>query len=179
MKDKLDPTQGSSSIGGRDMGYASVKGVPSSAETERLSLVGPFMIIGVEEVSSWREKYQLSDEVVIRIPGPIDRVSEILEISSGQWNPPSWRTLIAMQNLGDLEGLVIGVAEVLHSYFISPLNGGEGRYHMHPRLKEPPIQEIPKMERKRRPVFESRWTEKFEFMHLPGFSLIWRVAGGL
>ncbi|WZZ78187.1 hypothetical protein YC2023_098759 [Brassica napus] len=80
-----------------------------------------------------------------------------------------------MQNLGDLEGLVIGVAEGLYSYSISPLNGGEGRYHLHPHNKELPVQEISKKERKRHPVFDGRWTEKFAFMRLPGFSSVWRI----
>ncbi|WZZ50775.1 hypothetical protein YC2023_050882 [Brassica napus] len=47
--------------------------------------------------------------------------------------------------------------------------GGEGRYH--PRNRELPVQEIPKNERKRHPVFDGRWTEKFAFMRLPGFPL--------
>ncbi|KAG2298965.1 hypothetical protein Bca52824_035437 [Brassica carinata] len=179
MKDKPDPTQGSSSIQGGNLGYAAIEDMLSAVETESLPLVGPLSVIGVEEVASWRQRDQLPDYVVTRLPGRIDRVSEMLEISPGQLNPPSWRTLIAMQNLGDLEGLVIGVSEVLYSYFISPLNGAEGRYHLHPRLKEPPVQEIPKKERKRHLVFESYWTEKFAFMYLSGFSPIWCVAGGL
>ncbi|KAG2328616.1 hypothetical protein Bca52824_011344 [Brassica carinata] len=134
----------------RGSGNATVEGVTPAVEVEGLPLVGPLSIIRVAEVANWRENYQLSDDVVIRIPGPIDRVSdfdvdevpvyegffesgfrdrvpslvakvsESLGISPGPLNPPSWRTLIALQNLGDLEGLVIGVAEVLHSYFISP-----------------------------------------------------------
>ena len=91
------------------------------------------MTIGVEEVANWREKYHLSNDITIRIPGPVYRVSdfeikeipvfegffesgfrdrvpslvakvsEALEISLGKLNPPSWKTLIAMQNLGDLD----------------------------------------------------------------------------
>ena len=83
-----------------------------------------------------------------------------------------------MQNLGDLEGLTIGVTDVWYSYAISPLNGGEWRYHLHPRGRELPVQEILKKERKRHPVFDGRWTEKFAFMHLLGFSYVWRAAGG-
>ncbi|KAL0730580.1 hypothetical protein Bca4012_026673 [Brassica carinata] len=162
----------SSSIGARDLGHATVEGALPAVVVEGLPPVGPLLIIGMEEVAKWREKYQLSDDIVAKI-------SEFLGISPGQVNPPSWKTLMALQNLGDLEGLVIGVAKVLHSYFISPLNGGEGRYHLHPHLKDPLVQEVPKRKRKRHPVFESRWTEKFAFMHLPGFSPVWRVAGGL
>lgn len=106
-------------------------------------------------------------------------MSEALGISPGLLNRPSWRALIAMQNLGDLEGLVTGVAEVLYSYSNSPLNGGEGRYHLHPRNRELPVQEIPKNERKRHPAFDGRWTEKLTFMRLPGVSLVWHLACGL
>ncbi|KAH0858916.1 LOW QUALITY PROTEIN: hypothetical protein HID58_087177 [Brassica napus] len=38
--------------------------------------VGPLSILGVEEAANWREKYHLSDDIAIRIPGPIDRVSD-------------------------------------------------------------------------------------------------------
>lgn len=84
-----------------------------------------------------------------------------------------------MRNLGDLEGLVLGVAEVMYSYFISPLNGGEWRYHVHPYNREPPVQDISKKERKRHPVFDGCWTKRFAFMHLPEFSSIWCLAGGM
>ena len=127
--------------------------------------MGPLSSIGVEEIVSWRVKYHLPDDAVIRIPGLIDRVSdfdpnevpvyegffesgfrvrvpslvakvsEAMEICPGQQNPPSWRIMIALQNLGDLESLTIGVAEVLYSYAITPLNGGEQRYHLHPRCE--------------------------------------------
>ena len=129
-------------------------------------------MIGAEEVTVWRKKYELPDDVVIQVPDPEDRVSdfgvdevpvyegyfasgfrdripslvakisETLGISPGQLNPPAWRTLLALQNLGDLNGLVIGVAEVLHSYVVSPLSGAEWRYHLLPRGKEPPVKEI-------------------------------------
>ncbi|KAG2265552.1 hypothetical protein Bca52824_072631 [Brassica carinata] len=109
---------------------------------DRLSPVGPLSVIGVEEVANWRKKFRLPDVVIIQIPGPFDRVSDFepdeipiyegffesgfrdqipslvaeiskaVKISPGQLNPPSWRILIAMQNLGDLEGFTVGVAEV-------------------------------------------------------------------
>ncbi|KAF2564588.1 hypothetical protein F2Q70_00014833 [Brassica cretica] len=68
---------------------------------------------------------------------------------------------------------------VLHSYAITLLHGGEQRYHFHPRGGELPVQEIVKKERKRLPVFDGRWTEKFAFMYLPGFSTVWCTASGV
>ncbi|KAF3573552.1 hypothetical protein F2Q69_00058664 [Brassica cretica] len=150
---------------------------PPSAEVGEFPPVGPLSSTGVDEVTNWRAKYHLYDDVVIRIPGPIDRVSdfevdevpvyegvfesgfrdrvpslvakvlEALKISLAHLNPPSWRTLIALQNLGDLEGLTIWVAE-----------------------------KIAKKNRKRVPAFDGRWTEKFAFMYFSGFSTVWCTA---
>ncbi|KAF2618027.1 hypothetical protein F2Q68_00039882 [Brassica cretica] len=39
-----------------------------------------------------------------------------------------------------------------------------------------PVQEIVKKERKRLPVFDGCWTEKFASMYLPGFSTVWCTA---
>ena len=82
-----------------------------------------------------------------------------------------------IQNLGDLHGLILGVEEILYLYFISPMHVGEGRFYLLSRRRTPPVQEIPKRDRKRHPVFESGWTEKFAFMTLSGFSLVWCLAG--
>ena len=102
--------------------------------------MGSLSVIGVEEVANWRKKFRLPDDVTIRIPGPFDRVSDfelgeihgyegffessfrdqipslvaeiskVVKISPGQLNPPSWRILMVMQSLGDLEGFTVGVA---------------------------------------------------------------------
>ncbi|KAF3487520.1 hypothetical protein F2Q69_00052606 [Brassica cretica] len=129
--------------------------------------IGPPSVIGVEEVADWRMKD--------RVPSLVAKISETLEIFPGQLSHPAWRTLIALQNLGDLQGLLIGVAEVLCSYFVSPLSGAEWRYYLHPRGKEPPVREVPKRERKCLPAFAGNWTEKFAFMRLPGFLPIWQL----
>ncbi|KAL0771663.1 hypothetical protein Bca101_036814 [Brassica carinata] len=187
---------------------ASVGEAPLLPGGDKLSSVCPLSIIGVEEVVNWRKKFRLPDDVIIRIPGPFDRVldfelgeihvyegffesgfrdqipslvaeiSNAVKISPGQLNPPSWRILIAMQSLGDLEGFTIGVAEVLYCYSVSSLNGGEFRYHLHPRGKVLPVRKLSKAERKRCPVFEGCWTSKFAFMPFPGFSPTWCAAGG-
>ncbi|KAG5388807.1 hypothetical protein IGI04_030348 [Brassica rapa subsp. trilocularis] len=150
-------------------------------------LVGPVSEIGVEEVAFWRQKFHLSENLVNRIPGPFDMVSDFrsgevpvyegffesgfrdqvssliakvsraVNISPGQLNPPALRILIVMQNLGDLEGLVIGAAEVLYCYSVSPLNGGERRYHLHPRSRMLPVQELSRSEKKHHPVCEGNW----------------------
>ncbi|CDY08697.1 BnaC03g54850D [Brassica napus] len=191
----------------RSATVAEAEGSPSTIEVGRFQPVGPVLKIGVEEVDKWKDKYGLSDEVVIRVPGPFDRVSdfgvdevpvyecffesgfrdcvpslvakvsEFLDISPGQLNPFSWRTLIAIQNLGDLEGLILGVEEILYSYFVCPMHVGESRLYLHSRHRTPPFPEIPKKDRKRHPDFESGWTEKFAFMILPDVSCLTSSVG--
>ncbi|KAF2577460.1 hypothetical protein F2Q68_00006736 [Brassica cretica] len=79
MKSKPDLALDSSSIGDREVKNPSrvvVEAVSPAVEVDRFLLVGPLSTIGVEEVVNWREKCHLPDDVVIRIPGPIDRVSD-------------------------------------------------------------------------------------------------------
>ncbi|KAF2546451.1 hypothetical protein F2Q70_00021555 [Brassica cretica] len=59
-------------------------------------------------------------------------------------NPPAWRILIAIQNLGDLEYLSLGINEVLFAYHLAPLNGGEGRFHLRPHSGLLIVEELPK-----------------------------------
>ncbi|KAF2572382.1 hypothetical protein F2Q70_00005130 [Brassica cretica] len=64
------------------------------------------------------------------VPALIVNLCGLFEIYPSQLNPPAWRILIAIQNLGDLEYLSFGLNEVLFSYHLVPLNGGEGRFHL-------------------------------------------------
>ncbi|KAH0872002.1 hypothetical protein HID58_069364 [Brassica napus] len=155
--------------------------------------IGSPSVIGVEEVANWRMKYNLPADIIIRVPSPEDIVSDFgvdeVPVYEGYFESgfrdrvPSLVAKIsetleispALQNLGDLQGLIIGVAEVLCSCFVSPLSGSEWRYYLHPRGKEPPVREVPKRERKRFPAFTGNWTEKFAFMRLPGFLPIWQL----
>ena len=83
----------------------------------------------------------------------------LFEISPSQLNPPAWRILIAIQNLGDLEYMSFGINEVLFAYHLALLNGGEGRFHLRPRSGLPIVEEITKSDRKR-PVFNKKWQER-------------------
>ncbi|KAF3601125.1 hypothetical protein F2Q69_00036417 [Brassica cretica] len=130
-----------------------------------LHLEGPLLTIEVEEVANWREKYHLSNDITIRIPGPVYRVSdfEIKEI-------PVYEGFFESGFRDRVPTLVAKVSEALEISL--------GRYHLHPSGMELPVQEISKKERMRHPVFDGRWTDKFAFMHLPEFSSAWRTAGG-
>ncbi|KAH0866875.1 LOW QUALITY PROTEIN: hypothetical protein HID58_073897 [Brassica napus] len=158
---------------------ATVGEAPPSPGGDRFSPVGPLSVIGVEEVVSWRRKFRLPDDVTIRIPRPCDRVSDFelgevpvyegffesetrfllwlprsRRISPGQQNPPFWRILIAMQNLGDLEGFIVCV--LVEKRFM--------------------CWSFRRLRKKFCPVFEGCWTLKFAFMSFPGLSPNWCVA---
>ncbi|KAH0928696.1 hypothetical protein HID58_014423 [Brassica napus] len=47
------------------------------------------------------------------------------------------RTLIAIQNLGIFKDLGLEINEVLFSYYLSPLSGGEDMFYLHPRMVTP------------------------------------------
>ncbi|KAH0862674.1 hypothetical protein HID58_079885, partial [Brassica napus] len=88
-------------------------------------------------------------------------------------NPPAWRILIAIQNLGDLEYLSLGINEVLFAYHLAPLNGGEGGL--------PIVEELPKSDWKG-PVFNKKGQERYAFMLFPGSSyryFIGDMSGGV
>lgn len=92
----------------------------------------------------------------------IATLCDFFEISASQLNPPSWRLLLAIQNLGDLENLSFGVNEVLYSYHLAPLNGKEGRLHLRPRSGLPIVEELPRSDRKGSD-FIKKWQEQYVF----------------
>ncbi|KAF3562168.1 hypothetical protein DY000_02016058 [Brassica cretica] len=111
------------------------------------------------------------------IPTLVVRMCSLFEISPSKLNPPAWRILIAIENLGDLEYLSFGINEVLFAYHLPPLNGGEGRFHLLHRSGLPIGEEIPKSDRKGT-VFNKKWHERYVFMMLPGFSYLWNFIAG-
>ena len=99
-----------------------------------------------------------------QIPSLVAKISETLGIYPGQLNLPAWRTLIALQDLGDLNGLVIGVAEVLCSYSVSPLSGAEWKFS---RRRENGFRPLREIGRKKFPLCISRTFRLFGY---------WRVG---
>ncbi|KAF3561457.1 hypothetical protein DY000_02014917 [Brassica cretica] len=62
------------------------------------------------------------------IPSLIGEVSSFFGFSPSQLTPLTWRTLMALQVLGELHGFSIGVHEILYSYYFAPLANKDGRY---------------------------------------------------
>ncbi|KAH0879530.1 hypothetical protein HID58_066924 [Brassica napus] len=141
-------------------------------------LVGLASSVGEDELVEWWNSYWLPSSVILRVPTPEERASSyipgeiavyeaffdsglrgtipalilglcnLFEISPSQLNPPAWRILIAIQNLGDLEYLSLGINEVMFAYHLAPLNGGEGRFHLRPHSGLLIVEELPKSDRK-------------------------------
>ncbi|KAL0716307.1 hypothetical protein Bca4012_065629 [Brassica carinata] len=110
------------------------------ARTAPLS-VGPTSLVIEDDLIEWRRKYSLPSHVILRAPTSEKRASihapgeiavyeaffktgfrggipalivglcDLFEISPSQLNPPAWRILIAIQNLGDLAYLSFGINE--------------------------------------------------------------------
>ena len=169
-------------------------------------LVGPASSVGEEELAEWRSRYSLPSSVFLRVPTPEEHASSyipgeisvyeaffdsglrrmipdliaglcnLFEISPSQLNPLSWRILIAIQNLGDLEYISLGINEVIFAYHLAPLNGGEGRFHLRPRSGLLIVEELPKSDRKG-PVLNKKWQERYAFMVFPGSSHRWNFIG--
>uniref|UniRef100_M4FIX0 Uncharacterized protein n=1 Tax=Brassica campestris TaxID=3711 RepID=M4FIX0_BRACM len=172
------------------------------------SPIGPASSVSEDDLVEWRQKYSLPSSFILRVPSPEDRVSnfipgqiavyeaffdhgfrgvipslietlcEFFEISPSQLNPPSWRLLLAIQNIGNLENLSFGVKEVLYSYHLAPLNGNEGRLHLRPRSGLPIVEELSRSDRKES-AFIKKWQERYVFMALPGHSYHWNFIAGM
>lgn len=110
--------------------------------TSPLSL-GPASKVTADDLVEWRDRYSLPPHVLLRVPTSEERASghtpgeiavyeaffeigfrgvipalivglvDFFEISLSQLNPPAWRILIDIQNLGDLEHISLGINEVL------------------------------------------------------------------
>ncbi|KAF2601767.1 hypothetical protein F2Q70_00025986 [Brassica cretica] len=170
--------------------------------------IGPASSVSKDDLVEWWRKYSLSSSIILRIPASEERASSFIpgqiaiyeaffdigfrgvipalvaslcdffEISPSQLNPPSWRLLVAIQNLGDLENLSFGINEVLFSYHLAPLNGNEGRLHLHPCSGSPIVEELQKGDCKES-AFSKKCQERYIFVMLPGHSYHWNNIAGM
>ena len=67
------------------------------------------------------------------IPSLIGEVSSFFGFCPSQLTPLTWRTLMAIQVLGELHGFSVGVHEILYSYYFAPPMNKAGFYHIRSR----------------------------------------------
>ncbi|KAF3531420.1 hypothetical protein DY000_02039529 [Brassica cretica] len=111
------------------------------------------------------------------IPSLIEEVSSFFGFSPSQLTPLTWRTLMALQVLGELHGLSIGVHEILYSYYFDPLVNKGWFYHLRSRDSAPLVEEPSRGVRGNHP-FGDGWNSRYVFVkiHEPvGYPTSWRT----
>ncbi|KAL0696626.1 hypothetical protein Bca4012_063806 [Brassica carinata] len=159
---------GSSSVPHDKFGHDLLAPTPLSYASPITPSLGPASSVGEDDLHEWQKDYSLLSAVALRIPGLSERASNnmpyeiaiyeaffeygfrgdvplliadlcsFFQISPSQLNPPTWRILIAIQNMSDEEHLPLGVNE-----------------------------ELPKNDRKGL-SFGKKWQERYVFVTLPG-----------
>ncbi|KAH0904062.1 LOW QUALITY PROTEIN: hypothetical protein HID58_043565, partial [Brassica napus] len=171
----------SSSEAGEGSDYDLMAPFPLSCVYAAPPLVGPASSVDEDELAVWRSIRFLLPSFS-EFPPPKERASSYIpgEISvyeaffdSGlRGTIPALiadLALIAIQNIGELEYLSLGINEVLFVYHLAPLNGGEGRFHLCPCSGLPTVEELPKNDRK--------GPERYAFKAFPGSSHRWNFIG--
>ncbi|KAF2576231.1 hypothetical protein F2Q70_00003793 [Brassica cretica] len=93
------------------------------------------------DLANIRRKYLIHPSVGMRSPtefehapdGGADEVSSFFCFCPSQLTPLTWRTLMAIQMLGELHGFSIGVHDILYSYYFAPLANKNGFFHLRSR----------------------------------------------
>ncbi|KAF3552073.1 hypothetical protein DY000_02006346 [Brassica cretica] len=112
------------------------------------------------------------------IPSLIDEVSSFFGFCPSQLTPLTWRTLMAIQVLGELHGFSIGVHEILHSYYFARLANKDGFYHLRSRDGAPLVEEPSRRVRGSHP-FEDGWNSRYVFVKIQepvGYPTSWRTV---
>ncbi|KAF2605885.1 hypothetical protein F2Q68_00043875 [Brassica cretica] len=112
------------------------------------------------------------------IPSFIDEVSSFFSFCPSQLTPLAWRTLMAIQVLGELHGFSIGVHEILYSYYFAPLANKDGLYHLRSREGAPLVKEPSRGVRGNHP-FGDGWNSRYVLVKIQepvGYPTSWRTV---
>ncbi|KAL0802372.1 hypothetical protein Bca101_057548 [Brassica carinata] len=172
---------------------------------------GPRSDVGEGDLVEIRRRFLIPESVELRCAGEFERdldggtdevaifevyreadsrggiLSLIAEVSSyfpfypSQLTPSTWRTMIAIQVLGELHGIPFGVSKILYSYSFVPLMNKKGFYHIRSRDGEPLVNEPPRGVRGGF-SFGDLWNKRYGFMKVngtSGYPLFWRSVGGI
>ena len=113
------------------------------------------------------------------IPSLIGEVSSFFGFCPSQLTPLTWRTLIAIQVLGELHRFSVGVHEILYSYYFAPLVNKAGFYHLRSRDGTPLVEEPSRGIRGNYP-FGDGWNSRYVFVKIQepvGYPTSWRTVG--
>uniref|UniRef100_A0A0D3CR63 Uncharacterized protein n=1 Tax=Brassica oleracea var. oleracea TaxID=109376 RepID=A0A0D3CR63_BRAOL len=112
------------------------------------------------------------------IPSLIDEVSSFFSFCPSQLTPLAWRTLMAIQVLGEVHGFSIGVHEILYSYYFAPLANKDGFYHLRSREGAPLVKEPSRGVRGNHP-FGDGWNSRYVLVKIQepvGYPTSWRTV---
>ncbi|CDY36203.1 BnaAnng04490D [Brassica napus] len=132
---------------------------------------GPYLGYSPTSMTKSRNKGQTVGE---KYP---DEVSSFFGFCPSQLTPLTWRTLMAIQVLGELHGFSIGVHEILYSYYFSPLAKKDGFYHLRSRDGAPLVEEPSRGVRGNHP-FGDGWNSRYVFVKIQeplGYPTSWRT----
>ncbi|KAF3598669.1 hypothetical protein F2Q69_00035096 [Brassica cretica] len=113
------------------------------------------------------------------IPSLIGKISSFFGFCPSQLTPLTWRTLMAIQVLGELHGFSVGVHEILHSYYFAPLVNKAGFYHLRSRDGTPLVEGPSRGIRGSYP-FGDGWNSRYVFVKVQeplGYPMSWRTVG--
>ena len=113
------------------------------------------------------------------IPSLIGEVSSFFGFCPSQLTPLTWKTLMAIQVLGELHGFSVGVDEILYSYYFAPLMNKAGFYHLRSRDGTPLVEEPSRGVRGNYP-FGDGWNSRYVFVKIQepvGYPTSWCTVG--
>ena len=99
------------------------------------------------------------------IPSLIGEVSYFFGFCPSQLTPQTWRTLMAIQVLGELHGFSVRVHEIFFSYYFAPFVNKEGFYHLRSHDGAPLVEEPPRGVRGNHP-FGDGWNCRYVFVKI-------------
>ncbi|KAL0655659.1 hypothetical protein Bca4012_076243 [Brassica carinata] len=99
------------------------------------------------------------------ISSHIDEVSSFFGFCPSQLTPLTWRTLMAIQMLGELHGFSIWVHEIFYSYYFAPLANKDGFFHLRSRDGAPLVEEPSRGVRGNHP-FGDGWNSRCVFVKI-------------
>ncbi|KAG5393567.1 hypothetical protein IGI04_023530 [Brassica rapa subsp. trilocularis] len=139
------------------------------------------------DLVNMRRKYVIHPLVGMRSPTEFERAPDggsgrsivfLQFFFPSQLTPLTWRTLMAIQVLGELHGFSVGVHEILYSYYFAPLMNKAWLYHLRFRDGTPRVEEPSRGVRGNYP-FRDGWNSRYVFVKIQepvGYPTSWRTV---